>query len=243
MTIAVENATNGGTNNAATSATCNYTTSGANRVVVLAILVTSTLGSNTTVTSVSDTGGLTWTKRKQLLGPSDGTDFQTLEIWWAYAATAQAAKTITVNFNQSARTQALISYGVSGLLTPSSPWDINGSLPASATNVGATSLPTVTGVSTTGGNGILLGWYGSRAVVTQTAGSGFTLIGNNNQEPGAGSDRAYLSAEYELIATPQSGVSVGAGPTNTPWLMVADSLAGAAPPPPFATCRSAVVGW
>lgn len=244
MTIAVENVTNGGTNGSNSSTTCNYTTSGIDRVVVLAILLTSILGSNTTVTTVTDADGLTWTRRKQLLGPVDsGGDYQTLEIWWAYAATAHTNKVITVSYNQAAKTQSLISYGVSGLLTPSAPWDINGSLPASATNVGATSVPAVTGVSTTGGSGIMLGWYGTRGIVTETAGSGYTLAGNNNQEPGAGQDRSYMSAEYKLLSVPQSGVTVDAGPTTTPWLMIADSLAGSAPPPAFATGRGVIVGF
>jgi hypothetical protein len=245
MAIAVENVTNGGSNGSASSATCNYTTSGTERVVVLALLLTSALGSPTTVTGVTDADGLTWTRRKQLTsGPDSGGIYQTLEIWWAYAAAAHTAKLITATLNQAASTQSLISYGVSGLLTPSSPWDSNASLPASNANLGATSLPNVPGVSTSAGDGILLGWYGTRAAVTETAGSGFTLAGNNNQEPGAGSNRSYMSAEYKLVAGPQVGVTVDAGPTNTPWLMIADSMAGsAAPPPASAISRGLIIGW
>lgn len=244
MTITVENATNGGTNGSNSSTTCNYTTSGLDRVVILSILLTSEVGSNTTVTTVTDADGLTWTRRKQLLGPVDsGGIYQTLEIWWAYAPTAHTNKVITVSYNQAARTQALTSYAVAGLLTPSSPWDSNGSLPASATNVGSTAVPAVPSVSTTGGSGILLGWYGTRGIVVGVAGSGYTLILNNSQEPGAGQNRAYSSTEYKLIATPQSGVTVDAGPTTTPWLMIADSLAGAAPPGVPNTGRGVIVGF
>lgn len=80
------------------------------------------------VNGVTDTGGLTWRRRRheRFLFPytSNSSDRATLDVWWAFAASAQTSKAITVSFDTTSNldfSQAF--YGsFSGVGNTSKPW-------------------------------------------------------------------------------------------------------------------------
>ncbi len=213
----------------ASSGTVTLTTTTANDVIV--VLATNEDATNSairTVSSVTATG-LTFTKRSSLsLGSPT---YQDTEVWWAIASSALSAKVITVTLSGSTDDAALVAFGVSGANT-ASPWDPNVALPATATGNPATT-PTVSGVSTSNANDMILGFQGNGngAAVTstsETAGSGFTLIANINNNGAVNADDA--AAEYKIVSATQSSISVPFGTATTAnnyWMAIADAIQAA----------------
>ena len=94
------------------------TTANANDVIILNIAE-----NGTTVSSVSDTAGLTWHQEAVA-----GTGPYLIYQYYAIAPTALSADAITVNFTGSSYFADLNAFGISGANT-SSPFDPNASLP------------------------------------------------------------------------------------------------------------------
>jgi len=232
MALAIENATQGGSNSFASSYDCVFTTSGVDRVVLLAIMVNSGIASRA-VTTVTDTTGLTWQRRSQYQRALDaGGGYVTMELWWAHAPTAVTGIHATINLDGSANTSNIQSFAVSGCNSPTSPWDPNVSIPKFNTDIsGSSNTPTVSGVSTTDTNTLLFGICGLVANgVTQVQASGYTLIISSNAEPGAGSQRSNLLTEYKALSSALSSGSVVTGNTTAYWTILADAITqGVAP--------------
>jgi hypothetical protein len=170
-------------------------------------------GAIRTVNSVT-AAGLTFVQRSS---KSIGTPtYQDLEVWYAIAASPLTAKVITVNLSGNTDDASLVGFGVSNANTVT-PWDTNGALPATAIgNPGTT--PTATGVSTTNPNDMILGFQGngngvSTSATVETAGAGYTLIGNNDNEGATNAEDA--AAEYKVVSSTQSSVSVAFGTATT----------------------------
>jgi hypothetical protein len=76
-----------------------------------------------------------------------------LDVFWTFSASSQAAIAVTANLAATADDLGIIVIAVNGCGNTSAPWDVNGSLPASISDLtaglGTNSIPTVTGVSTT----------------------------------------------------------------------------------------------
>ena len=189
-----------------------------------------------TVSSVT-ASGLTFAQRSSVtLGAPT---YQDTEVWWAVATSALASTVIRVTLAGTTDDASLVAFGVSGANT-TSPWDANAALPAAATGNPSTT-PTVSGVSTSNPNDMILGFQGNGnnagvVAVSETAGSGFTLIRDVTNNGAANADDA--SAEYETVSTAQSGISVGFGTamgTNNYWMIIADAIRaeGAPTPVPF----------
>lgn len=232
MVLAVENATQGGTNAFQSVYDCAFTTSGVDRVVLLEISFNSGIASQTVLT-VTDTTGLTWQRRAQYQRGFDaGGGYLTVETWWAHAPSAVTGIHATVTLSGNANTCNIHSFAVSGCNSPTSPWDPNVSIPKFNSDIsGASNTPTVSGVSTTDTDTLLIGVCSLVANgVTQVEASGYTLILSSNMEPGAGSQRTNTLTEYKLVSSAQSGISVVTGNTTGYWTVLADAITqGVAP--------------
>ncbi len=213
MSIALDGHATGG-NSASASTTVTLTTVNANDIIVVQAVGVNASGA-ITVSSVTG-GGLTFVKRKSLVfGTND-----TLEVWWAVAAAPLSGVVITVNWSSSvtaANVAALCAFGIAGADTLN-PWDPNPTFPATA--VGSNSIPTVAGLSTNNPKDVLLGFSAELASLTETAGTGYTLIDSTTQAA-----TVTAADQFQIVNSVQSGVSEAFGVTTTAsWSMIADAL-------------------
>ena len=111
-------ATSGINNNGSTTSAVTLSTSNKFDVIVVCV-VTGGFWNHGYVTSVTDTAGLTWTKRNQRW--SGGT-YPSLEIWWAPSAAALTGDVITVHTTATGAT-SLTAFGVTGAANYEAPWD------------------------------------------------------------------------------------------------------------------------
>lgn len=219
MALSIDGHVTGGNAASASSAAATLTTTNSNDVIVLGIWL---FNSSTTVSSISG-GGLTWARRGSPVPQgADG-----LEVWWAAAASPLSATVITVNFSGATAASAITAFGVNGANTVS-PWDVNASLPKTGTGTGGVA-PSVSGVSTTAANTMLLGFSGNNNSNAQTAGASFTLIDTVTTVAGAS-----VASERDVVSSAQSSISVAFGTSiggggGSLWAMIADAIvAGAA---------------
>jgi hypothetical protein len=129
----------------ATNGAVSITTVGANEVLVVCFYAGQTNAgapSGISVSSVSDTAGLTWAKRAALPWQRGDTRRNAIEVWWALKPTA-GATTITVTANVTIDGACLGVVALKNLYNPASPWDTNASLPGSQAASGTTA-PSVT---------------------------------------------------------------------------------------------------
>ena len=205
-------------NTAASTAapTVTLTTTLVNDIIVVFVSTTK-ISPASTVTSITDTAGLTWTKRSSFEYTS-GTRFN-LEVWWAPSTGVLSSDVITANLGATATQTVMIAFGVNGA-NFAAPWDTNGTLPATATSTGT---PTVSGVSTTNANTMLLGFENHASTAADTAGSGYTLIKNQ-----AASSIMDAAAQQKIVSATQSSVAVAFGTSfgATAWGMIADAIRG-----------------
>jgi hypothetical protein len=147
--------------------------------------------------SITDTAGLTYTFR----AAANGGGSQPIEFYYAKASSILTGNVITINYSSSTFVDAC-AFAISGA-NFTTPFDSNVGLPYTA------SSGTVTGVSTTNANDMLLSFYRQSSNSSPTVGSGFTSIYNPAGE--------YFIAQYQIVSSTQSGLSVGigGGTTNT----------------------------
>jgi len=216
VTIALDGHATGGSS-AITTTTVTLTTTNANDIIIVQAVGVNA-SSAITVSSVT-ASGLTFSKRKSLVFNTN----DTLEVWYATASSVLSSTVITVNWSSSvtaANVASVCAFGVSGVA--SSIWDTNVSLPA--TNTGSNSIPTVTGVSTSTASTMLLGFSAELTSLTETAGTGYTLIDSKTQGAVTAAD------EYQVVSSTQSSISVAFGTTTTAsWSMIADALVAQTP--------------
>lgn len=152
-------------------------------------------------------GGLTWRRRSMTsaVNVSTSVGAQALELWWAVAASALTAQTITATCSATFDDATIVVFGVHGCNT-ANPWDANDSLPAQLWDQTA---PSFTGISTNNANDLLLYCVGAVGGNSLTAPSGFTLIDSASN---AGGTRQSSCAAYgEGVTSTQSSVTVTAG--------------------------------
>jgi hypothetical protein len=158
------------------------TTSAAGQICVVITV------NNTTVSSITDSAGLTYSLRATSGGASP------IELWSARSNGAQASNTITVTYAGTATFGRVIAFGVSGT-DASDPWDDHASTPNTGTSDPAT-------VSTTASDTFIIGAFrGSTS--DPTAGTDYTEIGTQNG--------SFTLVEYKIVAAPQTGLSVTVG--------------------------------
>lgn len=169
------------------------------------------------ISSISDTAGLTWTKRSEPSNP--GFPFG---IWWAPSTGTLSSNVITVHCSASASAFFGTVLAVNGSdLT--SPFDTNVGLPASGNSGTAT-------FSTTAAVTFAYGFYRAGGDIPSTG--GWTV---NPTASGA------VTSAYQVFATAQTGQTIpDAGGSNN-WM--ADALiAGSGPPPPTANTTNFFFG-
>lgn len=203
------------------ASTAKLTTTSANDIIVTLVCVVNNGGAATTVSSVSASGGTgtvgAWTKRfssgSVLIGSGAHAD---LEIWWALASTTLSSMGITVNTNAPPGMVDFCTFAVSGANT-TTPFDTNGSIPASATSQSSSATPSVGGVSTTNANTLLFAVTAASNVGSPGAGYSSIDVTNVNSQDN----------EYQIVTAAQSSISVafGSGDVGTEgFAIVADAL-------------------
>ena len=177
-------------------ATINLATSQNN--VVICVLSYTERGTNPSgqITSITG-GGLTFVSRNVASSLTNGI----LELWWANAPTTLGSTAFTVNYSATTDAGVILSFGVAGCATPSSPWDANVSLPA--TQASATTFTPGTTISTTSPNDFLLYFVGANAnfAASIVEPTGFTNI---NRVAGGNFDFCDLVACYQGVSSKQS---------------------------------------
>jgi hypothetical protein len=223
-----------------TVGTIDITTSGTDRIIV--IQISSEMDDTPQSVASVTASGLTFALRKQFQSSfsSSPTHDTVIEIWWAYAAAQQTGTTITVTLNVTTDNASLIVFGVVGATDFSAPWDVNGSLPA--TNSGASSIPSCTGISTTSTDSIIFGFYATYLNGMPSAGSGYTQI--VTAENTGGTNYSYSMAQYQSVGAAQSGITVAAGTSEIGWGWVVDAISGGggSPPPPAFGAAAMLIG-
>ena len=207
----------------ANSGSATLTTTMTNDIIVVTVANENTAnGVLRTVSSVTSTG-LSFAHRST--ASINSSPYSDTEVWWAYAPGVLSSATITVTLTGSIDDASIVAFGVNGANT-ASPWDPNVSLPKTATGT-SSGNPTVSAVSTTSANDMLLGLNGDTLAgagtpSVETAGSGYTLI--KTQVNGGGSGASEAAAEYKVVSATQSSVSVAFAVANAPWMMIGDAI-------------------
>lgn len=210
----------------ASSGTVAYQTIGTDNIVLLHSQSSPnhTTGS-VNITTVTDTNGLTWTKKTSLhiLTPAySGTTDNTQEIWWAHAATAVSG-TITVTFGATIDDGAFTTLSISGVYDVASPFDPNVSMPATASNTsGAATAPSTT-ISTTAAGTLVLGFYGAPINHTETSGSLTVIVSQTNS---GGTNYGYNYVGEAAYTSPQSSITASLGASVADWGFIVLALNG-----------------
>ena len=132
----------------------------------IAILIAGTEAPGAKITSINDTGGLTWYKRSDITAPGTHSADQSAEVWYAINNTGSFVNTtITVNYDNSFDDQAMIVSTWMGV-DLADPWDGSGSGP---TNTGYTGSTGATGAKGPDGN---QGYDGASGVTGQDGATG-----------------------------------------------------------------------
>jgi hypothetical protein len=188
-------------------------TAQANELIIVVITGNS---NHPTVSNITDSFG-THLKYTQEIAYTSGSAGQCLYVYYALTGTQTGLFKITVKMSSSYN-YCVQAFGITGANT-ATPFDTNPSLPAHARGT-TSSYPTVTGVSTSNANDMILAFEGQTSSTAQTAGSPFTapatLLHNVNSLGN--------NVEYEIVSSTQSGISVSFGTSVSPWIMAVHAV-------------------
>lgn len=212
------------------------TTSYVNSAACVMVMAVNTWGAGgyCPVTSITDSSGVVWKRRRQIQFTSPSYNISTIdhitqEIWWAnVTATHGSAVTVTVNLANTASFEGTsaqsVIFGVTGSLVPATPWDINGSASQSATysNASTDTAPTV-GYANSSSAAMVLSFLSemTSAALPGTQGTGYTLIGQNNI---GASNRFSCAAEFKLASGAGSGSATWTSAGGRAWIALSDAL-------------------
>ncbi len=202
------------------------TTSDADDVIYLTVTIYGTGPSNFTTSisvSISDSAGLTWTKRATA-GNASGTTSTTVQFaYYAIASSALSSDTITISVtvSSSAITNtagygSAVVFGVNGANT-TSPFDPNSSVPATATGTGT--APTVN-ISTTNSSDLIIGALGNTAAEYGSNGSAYVFIDGVTQGTNTGQSD---EAGFATSAVTNQAVNFSLT-TSSYWVLIADAI-------------------
>ena len=233
-------ATAGATGASGSSLALTGAAAGAGSILVLAIMAEweSSVGASGSVSTITDTSGLTWAKRFQ--SQTGGTEpYMDVETWWAYTPDAISSQTVTINFDlpsstnfDAASVAEIVVEGFTGIAYISTPWDANVSAPAHTYDSGSGNPSTT--LSTTSSDTLILGICACPIVpymaMNTQLGDGYTLgigVGDTMNVNWAG-----LCVEYEVVNSSRTAFLVNYTTAIPTWLMVADALSadGGVPP-------------
>jgi hypothetical protein len=202
-----------------------------NDVIVLEEFNETNGGALATVSSISDTAGLSWQLRTATSTPvmiSNGvTTPADMEVWYAIASAPLSSDDITVTFNNTVDDGSVIAFGVHGA-NLSSPWDGNSSIPTESVWTSPSyETPSVSGVSTNASSVMLLGFEGSGGN-TQPGPDitdGYSDI-DYTQNNGA-ANYSSAEAEYQFLSSAASNATISFGSGSPEWFMIGDALQAA----------------
>jgi hypothetical protein len=163
------------------------------------------------ISSVSDTGGHSWSARKSLQNGASG---NYNEEWFTTTAAALTADAITITYTAAGTFNGCMVFGVSGANT-TTPFDRAGALP------GTTQTATVPPqASTDGYDNLIIGFIRQVATSAPSAGSGFTALGTNTG--------TFSVVEYQNFASAQTNLSVPSSTGSTDiYLGITDAIVAA----------------
>lgn len=215
-------------NNSSTPSVALTTTDG-NDIIVIVVQAVN-FSASPSVSSISDTAGLTWALRKQFqYTPSfpSANGYSDTEIWWAKAPSPLSGDTITVTLNETCNA-ALTAIGFHGAASLTAPWDTNAALPATNDNSANTS-PNVTYSTSIGtGDGILL-----FTEMTSARGVGWspgTVPGFTSVTPLPHGGSVDAGVMYKHIVTDLTSSTVTSNDSDFYWSAVGDCIDGGATP-------------
>jgi hypothetical protein len=194
----------------------------ANNTILVAIIYSAWQTSYKSVSSVTDSAGLTWTRRSQLqFTAAGGPYFMNMEVWWAPMPTAGSGTSVTATFSGTPNWKAMELFTVSGVASSTSPWDSTGNNTYTYNNNITAQTPSAT-MSTTAANTFSFGGLGVMDVGTVAGvGSGKTLMDTIQRSAG----NYIFGAEYVINSVSTSVTMQWTGAQNY-TVMVVDSLAG-----------------
>lgn len=204
-------------------------------IIVLVHNETPSGGTLRTVTSITDSVGLTWTLRKQYSIGTPTMDMNSdMEVWWAPAASTFSG-TITANFSGAVDDCSIIAFAVNGVANTAYPWDPDASLPAcnfSRPQAAVSSGP----AGTTKKNTMPIAFGSSGHSLSQPsatrgniAGVGGNLIAATGTN--LGSNSSHVAAEQILVSTRLLNVisTFTTSPNWTNWQMIVDAVTADGP--------------
>jgi hypothetical protein len=192
------------------SVAASLTTSNAGDIIIAVVSFWSNNSSRNNTTGAPMVGTISstnlpagvWAQRSRLYLTSSVSSLPVIiEVWWAYAAAALTAESITAAFETpgSIDYSTLTLFGVSGA-DPVNPFDLNSALPAFSAHAGSggSTAHAVTGISTTAANTFEIAIQANASTnYTLTADTNFTLIETENP-----ASQSNCSTEY--LTTPNS---------------------------------------
>jgi hypothetical protein len=221
--------------NAGATKTITYTYA-ANTLIVIVLNTYCISSGFATVTSVTDTNGLTWHRRRQTqytskYGISSVVNINQ-EIWWAYATAAQSGQTASLHVTGSANegiSPDITIFGVSGVTNTTAPWDTGtfGQTIYSDASVLGPSTPSAS-YTTNQANSMVLGFLteytSSGSTSPQTVGSGYTLIYSDVR--GSSPNQIVAITERKAQASAGAGTVTYAGTGKLMSILTTDALSG-----------------
>ena len=194
-------------------------------------------GTNTRTVSSLACGSLTLAlvTGSRIQGVTSSFNHGDLEVWYAVeSGTALTSQTCTATLSGTATSADILIIAFSGENT-TTPFDTNGSLPVTASNLsGVASAPSVT-ISTTNANTVLLtagqvpgaAWNSGSAPTYPTGFTGYFVSGFTGSPNFYNND---MAVAYEIVSSAQSSTAVAFGTTSINWLDTGDAvrIAGAA---------------
>lgn len=213
-----------GTSTASSLVVPSFSTSVAGEIIIAAIATSQPTGL-ITVSSVSDTSSLSWTKRAATsFNGGLNSSHVGIEVWWAYSAGTLSTDSVTFHLSGSADVAVGGCFGVTGFVGigyPTNPWDVNVSLPVPGSST-TTSTPSVS-VSTTAANTMILGFCGCSGNLGSSVGSGYTVV-TSRFGTSSGSDGTDITIQYKIVSGAQTGLTDNMGSTVDGWAMIGDAL-------------------
>lgn len=187
-----------------------------------------------TVSSVTSSPSLTWTRRWQIITINNGSGGDGAhicqELWWAHELTPTivGARGVTATFSGNADGASIHAYAVTGANDPSAPWSVNGALPASSSNLtNIQNTVDIPSAATTEGGTFGMAFFGSsQAAVPNTNDTGVTTLLTTSNNNGPGTYWSYTKSEYIAYSTPQSSFTFHMLGNVANWSAIFDALAG-----------------
>jgi hypothetical protein len=188
-------------------------TAQANELIIVVVTSGHSGSSSTRSFTVTDSFGNTYTQRGSTV--SSGSNAEQISVYYANTGSHTGAFTVTATPNSYNRNIDVLAFGITGAAS----FDTYSTLPKSASSTG-TSNPTVSSVSTSNPNDIVLAFEGHLDSNTETASSPFqsisSLLKNANGEG--------CAVEYEKVTSQLNNANVQFGRQVSNWVMIVDAV-------------------